>query len=482
MHRSPNRRHNGPPRSVRLLLGSLAGFLVASLPTAAQPAAADEPGSTADALGWLDSEIDAAGGFLTAPASNEPDWGLTADVALARISTGDADSDRTRSIASSLLEALGSYSTWDDIGPEYPGVRLAGPLAKVLLVAASAGLDTSDVDGVDLANELAGLMQVTGEQAGRYSDRNEYGPDTSNGFGQAYAMLAASLLGGAPPESIGFLLAQQCPSGGFRLVYDGNAGCETDDESDPDATALAIQVLLVLDRTDAVEAALGRATGQLISIQEADGSFAGAPPADVPNANTTGLAAQALRAAGQQEAADRAGAWVAGQLQLGISAQGTPAAGDIGGIAYDPARRSAALANGLGSSRDQWRRSTPQGLLAFDAGLIVGGVDEPPVEPVVPTTTTTTTTTTSTTVAPVAAEAAAPTSAPPVPGAADATAGADVAGASEGAAPAGAQLAATGTQGETLSAVGLGLILLGAGSVWLAVRTRGRREAWTWRP
>ena len=34
-----------------------AGFLVASLPTTAHPAAADQPGSTADALAWLDCAV-----------------------------------------------------------------------------------------------------------------------------------------------------------------------------------------------------------------------------------------------------------------------------------------------------------------------------------------------------------------------------------------------------------------------------------------
>ncbi|MGI9579499.1 MAG: cell wall anchor protein [Microthrixaceae bacterium] len=445
------------------------------------PVSADEPGSTSEALAWIDAELDASGGFLPGPGSTEPDWGLTADVALAHISTGDGTSERTKAIAATLLGALGSYSTWDDIGTEFPGVRLAGPLAKVLLVAASAGLDTSDVEEVDLADELAGLMQGAGDQAGRYSDRNEYGPDVSNGFGQAYAMLAVAVSGEVPPRSIEFLLAQQCPSGGFRLVYDETPGCVSDDDSDPDATALAVQVLLVLERSDAVSASLARVTGQLISLQAADGSFAGAPPVDVPNANSTGLVAQALRAAGRPSEAGQAASWVASQLQLGASAVGTPAEPDIGAVAYDPTRRTEALAGGVGSGRDQWRRATPQGLLAFDAGLIVDGVDEPPVEPVIPATTTSSTTTTSSSTTTTTAASDLGSSPPPETSAPPATQPPAPA-ATVGGTSTGAQLAATGTRGGNLTVGGASMVVLGAALIWLAVRTGPRREAWHWRP
>lgn len=441
--------------------------------------AADEPGSTADALAWIDAELDANSGFLPGPGSDKPDWGLTADVALAHIATGDSTSDRTKAIASTLLDALGSYSTWDDIGAEYPDVRLAGPLAKVLLASASAGLDTTDVEGVDLAAEMAGLMQTSGPQVGRFSDHNSYGPDVSNGFGQAYAMLASALLGEIDPLSVQFLLAQQCPSGGFRLVYGEEPGCTSDDDADPDATALAIQVLLVLERSGAVESALARATGQLISIQGGDGSFAGAPPADAPNANTTGLAVQALRAAGQPDAAGKASAWIAGQLQLGPSAAGSPAEGDIGAIAYDPAKRSAALAGGIGASRDQWRRATPQGLLAFDAGLIVAEVDEPPVEPVIPATTTTTTTTSSTTTT---TTAVAPSTTPPPAATAPLATQSPAPAATVAGSQSGAQLAATGSRGGNLTTTGVALLAVGMASIWLGIRTKPRREAWHWRP
>ncbi|MCZ7631004.1 MAG: hypothetical protein M5U19_19025, partial [Microthrixaceae bacterium] len=59
-------------------------------------------------------------------------------------------------------------------------------------------------------------------------------------------------------------------------------------------------------------------------------------------------------------------------LQVGADAAGTPAAGEVGVIAYDPAARTAALADRIADGGgDQWRRATAQGVLALGAGLFV---------------------------------------------------------------------------------------------------------------
>ena len=91
-------------------------------------------------------------------------------------------------------------------------------------------------------------------------------------------------------------------------------------------------------------------------------SAASGPTASL-NANSTGIIAQALRAAGQTGPADKAGAWIQ-SLQL-TSANAGAASADVGAIAYDPGQRDDAIAHGVPSERDPFRRATSQGVLAL---------------------------------------------------------------------------------------------------------------------
>ena len=159
-----------------------------------------------------------------------------------------------------------------------------------------------------------------------------------------------------------YLLKQQC-QGGFRLT-EANTQC-TSAAADVDATALAIQ---------AINAARGvggahvdadhfdRAVAWLISRQHPNGSFSehlGLPR----NANSTGLAAQALGSAHRFTSLHKAQAWMA---TMQITAANAHNAKDIGAIAFDRDAFRTALEDGITSaSLDQFRRATPQGSFAF---------------------------------------------------------------------------------------------------------------------
>src|SRR5262249_53907744 len=106
-----------------------------------------------------------------------------------------------------------------------------------------------------------------------------------------------------------------------------------------------------------------RASSWLIGRQDASGAFGGSGPTASLNANSTGIIAQALRAAGQIAAADKAGAWIQ-SLQL-TSANAGKASADVGAISYDPGQRAAGIATGLPAERDPLRRATPEGVLAL---------------------------------------------------------------------------------------------------------------------
>lgn len=482
------------PRKASPSFAIVAGLLAAlALLAPAIPVGADDASTeAAAAIAWMDAELDSNGGTLPGWVEGTVDWGLMGDFALARIATGRGEEPATRELAQQLLDNLGLYSTWDNQGDK-PGVRSSGALAKVYLVALGAGLDTTDVDGIDLEAEMRSLMNTTGDQVGRFSDRNPYGPDYSLALGQSWAMMAlVHTPTGVPAEALSFLAAQQCPAGGFRLVYEGTPGCDDDSEADPDSTALAIGVLLGVERSPELESALSDAIGWLLDRQEPDGSFGGGVYTEAPNANSTGVIAQALRAAGRTEEADAAAQWVTGELQLGSDAEGTPAATEVGAIAYDPAARIAVLETGIApQGRDQWRRASAQGVLALGAGLLVDVVD-PPGAPTSTSTTSTTSSTTTTT--PVGTDTSATGGTPTdtgtgAPGSAGGTSAVVAGQVSTNGSPTGAtgsssgtsnssttatSLASTGGEGASLAVVALVLMTLGAVMLGMGARSTRR--------
>ena len=162
-----------------------------------------------------------------------------------------------------------------------------------------------------------------------------------------------------PPRRSAYLLAQQCPAGGFRLFYDTGSTCASDAETDTDATSLAVEALHVVAQTAAVHDAEAKATSWLLGQQDATaGSFSGTGPTATPNSNSTGIAAAALRVSGQTAAADKAAGYVEG-LQIAAGA-------DAGALGYDHDAFVAVTGGTIdASSRDQWRRATAQAVLAL---------------------------------------------------------------------------------------------------------------------
>lgn len=353
--RSVSRRCQG---AVALLL------LFVALVVPSNPARAASIDPTQAALDWLTRELTNNGHRVPAAFGDEfTDWGLTIDFSLALAGGGQKSAPETVATINNVFANAASYVTGADFGS--PNDRYAGPLAKLLYATQIFGVDSSNVGGMNLETALRARMQASGAQAGRFSDESDFG-DFSNGFGQAFALLSlARTSGGVPQAAVTFLLAQQCPSGGFRLFYDSGDTCTNDAEADPDATGLTLEAL-VSSGVPGASGAVSRASSWLVARQDASGAFGGAGPTAGLNANSTGIIGRGLRAAGQAAAADKAGAWLLSlQLMQGNAGAG-PAAADIGVIAYDLATRDAAIANGVpAQSRDQFRRATAQGVLVF---------------------------------------------------------------------------------------------------------------------
>ncbi len=170
-----------------------------------------------------------------------------------------------------------------------------------------SGTDVSSA--YDLEAALRSLMETGGDpDPGRFSDISSFGSNFANGIGQALAILALDRTGGGvPTAAVDYLLDQQCSDGSFRLYQFGYVlsfgpppvtvdthSCEDPAEGDADATAFALQALLVAPSSSAVTEALGGAADFLLDQQETSGGFFGT---GAVNSNTTGLAAAALRAA-----------------------------------------------------------------------------------------------------------------------------------------------------------------------------------------
>ena len=360
-------RHLAKVALATIVAISVSGF-VGQSPVSA--AASAEP-----ALLWIEGELNDNGGTLPSPFGG-PDFGLTNDAIIALNTGGRGAAPAATTATSNLAANINDYITGEAFGDT--GSHYAGPIGKSMFAAEVQSADINDFGGVDLEALSRAAVQPSGIHEGRFSDVSLFG-DFSNGFGQAFNVLALSrTAGGAPPSAVDFLLAQQCPAGGFRLNFDGpfppdpmvpvTRGCTSDAEADTDATSLAIEALVALYPavTDTAAVVDGAAAWLIGQQDPVTGGFHGTGPTAAANTNTSGLAVQALASAGFVDAAARARDYI-GDLQLDAArTTGTPAAGEEGAIALNPGALDTALSSGIDAlARDQWRRATTQAVLAL---------------------------------------------------------------------------------------------------------------------
>ncbi|HEY6568906.1 MAG TPA: prenyltransferase/squalene oxidase repeat-containing protein [Candidatus Limnocylindrales bacterium] len=322
-------------RTAQVATAVILAFLLA-LAVLAPARAGDLPTTTDPAL--------AAAGWIAQQVETDPSLGVgslaDAIFAFAAVGAGQAAADTALAGMAANLDGF--------VMPG--GVVAPGALAKVLLAVQVQGADPTAFGGHDLEAELRALLIGGGPDAGRFG--------TASIFDQSLAVLAlARTSGGVPASAVTWLGAGQCPSGEFS--FDGSCPAGPGAE-DPDTTATALQALLAGGATtDASEA-----VSWLLSIQQPDGGF---PSFGIANTNSSGVAGQALRAAGETSSADAAAAFVT-SLALGCDAD--PA--EIGAIGWAVGIPGFLIF------------STPQAVLTFGAPPLdqlsaIGASEEAPV-------------------------------------------------------------------------------------------------------
>lgn len=326
---------------------------------------------------WLAAQADGGIAQGSFEGSTFPDYSLTVDIATALLA---ADEDEE---AQELIDALaGEVDAY--LAPGFGTTVSAGSTAKLAHLVQESDGDATSFGAQDLVAQLEGTVSTQAPTEGRIADEIdpavEGAADYANTFGQAYAVAVLTEADSdLAASATSFLLDQQCSDGSFRLYFSApdaeDQSCDSAQaEAEPSVDATALAVLALLDSDSAgAEEALSSAADWLVSLQGDSGGLDDAE-ASVPivaNANSVGLAAQALGEAGDEDlpesaayadAAASAAGWIAeNQVTDATIEEHESLAGQAGAIAYDEATRAAAEASGIEEATlGQWRLATAQ--------------------------------------------------------------------------------------------------------------------------
>ncbi|MDQ2709815.1 MAG: terpene cyclase/mutase family protein [Actinomycetota bacterium] len=230
----------------------------------------------------LESSFDNGDGTVTTFI----DYGLTADLALALASTESQNASLAK-VVGYLRAHVGDYvDQKGSIGGPY-----GGGAGKLAVLAESTGQNPTSFGGVDLLKVLTDNVCTTDNSDPKAFDPCSAAGDFRGAFSgssQAFGVLALGRAGVAVPAPALTRLGQlQCADGGFSstLIAPGTA-CT----SEVDTTGYALQALSLQPTS---QAAVARGWEYLRTVQGADGGWAGASGV---NANSTGLATQAVLA------------------------------------------------------------------------------------------------------------------------------------------------------------------------------------------
>lgn len=317
------------------------------------PAQAAETSPARAGSSWLAGEL--TGGLMHYDAfGGYDDYGLSLDAYFALVAA-DVNDSAQDDIIGAIAANLDSYISGEAFGDA--GSTYAGPTAKALVAAQTAGRNATAFGGVDLVERLE---SVTDDASGEIADVSDFG-NFANVLGQAFAVQGLATADSSEASAArDFLLDQQCANGSFRLYFKDPCTADTD------ATSAAV-IALIEARSQGLTGTAGAiddAVGWLRTTQQGNGSFGGGDPTtSAPNTNSTGLAARALGLAGRTTQAGKAAAWI---RKLQVTPGSGPLSGEVGAVARNAEALAAGKADGITeATTDEWRRATTQAVLGL---------------------------------------------------------------------------------------------------------------------
>ncbi len=339
------------------LTGVIAATALAVGTISTAPADAAKPAtskSAARAAAWLVAQLV---DDLVPSSYGGANYGASADTAASLQAIGRTA--QAGAVASALATNIDSYISGAALGDSADSIY-AGSTAKAIVAFQAVGTDPTTVNGENLVTKLEGTVQPSG----RIQDTSNYG-DYGNVLGQSFAVRALTdAKSASATKATSFLITQQCKGGWFREYFSNtvdattyvetnyDTACNADDTAKPyvDATAYAV-IALEGQHSKAARASAAKAVAWLLKVQAKSGGFASTESNGKANANSTGLAAQALEAAGKTGAATKAATWLV-HHQVPVC-KGTLASA-AGAIAYDDKALADARDKGWSAASDQW--------------------------------------------------------------------------------------------------------------------------------
>ncbi|MBT2385932.1 prenyltransferase/squalene oxidase repeat-containing protein [Streptomyces sp. ISL-11] len=305
------------PRAAATLPAALVG--VALLLPGAGTAAAAEPAPRAGAEAQARAAAEKAAGKDTARSAAAE---AAATWAADQLSNGGHVS-RDHGLTADIVLGLAASGTagataeratnWlqtnarDYLTPGKAGDVSATGAAKLALVAAAENRDPEHFGDHNLIEMLKGSLQ----KDGRFKDTAA--SDTHDQYTQPLGILALSRFHQVPKEAVDFLLKSRCEDdGGFPLQNGPDAKACV---SDTGSTGMAVQALYAAGRPEEAKRALDR----LERTQLPDGGFAATATGREGDSRSTALGVQALLVGKRAGAANKGLAWLRTR-QLGCSA------------------------------------------------------------------------------------------------------------------------------------------------------------------
>jgi hypothetical protein len=308
-----SRRSRSVAHAVLSVGVTLAAVTAISAPASAASAAPQESTTSqaVDAAAWLAAQLAVAqeGSF------SDPD--VTAEAILALEATGTEESAAQQAVQWLLANAPDALGATAE--------ESVSAYGKFAVTAMAAGVDPADFAGVDLLATLRSLecgparvcdpdLADRADELGRFADGAP--DDLSDVMSQAWAILALERASaedpteeGASTEAVNYLVANQCPDGGFPPAFvahgldDQAAGGPAACQSNPGVTGLVVQTLVLVGADcDVIRAAVH----YLVSTRSADGSWSmTSGTQQVTTSTTTAWASLGLTAVGEDTNASR---------------------------------------------------------------------------------------------------------------------------------------------------------------------------------